>query len=43
MQVWSSSSGGEHYNRWWNEEHQGDNQVRKYGNSNTGEATAPLA
>ncbi len=25
------------YNRWWNEHHMGDRQVRKWGNSNTGE------
>jgi hypothetical protein len=25
------------YNRWWNEEHYGNGQVRRYGNSTSGE------
>ena len=36
-EVWTVGRGGERYNRYWNEEHAGEGNVRKYGHSTHGE------
>lgn len=35
-ETWSVGGGGERYNRWWGENHQGDGFVQRFGNSSTG-------
>lgn len=37
-EAWASGPGYPRYQRWWNEEHQGNGRVRKYGNSTAGES-----